>query len=164
MKDMNKTHIFLFTTLFIILIVIIILYMKKINKYDIERYLNIANFSNIFGTNSNNKTVYKPHNMPPRSNYENEFKIPNKEALETCQVQTLNTEQCYKSKFFECPIVNGSYLQCTNNYIPKPTQYNADCSNRTFDMVPYQWKISENCYYDKIGFDREKEFKKVKFV
>ena len=79
-------------------------------------------------------------------------------------VPTLNTEQCYKSRFYECPIVNGTYLQCTNNYIPKPTDYNADCGNRTFDMVPYPWKISENCYYNQIGFDRKKEFEKVKFV
>jgi hypothetical protein len=78
--------------------------------------------------------------------------------LNKCTVPTLNTEQCYKSRYYECPIVNGTYLQCTNNYIPKPKEYNADCGNRTFDMVPYPWKISENCYYNSIGFDREKEF------
>jgi hypothetical protein len=88
----------------------------------------------------------------------------NLKDLNKCTVPTLNTEQCYKSRYFECPIVNGSYLQCTNNYIPKPTEYNADCGNRTFDMVPYPWKISENCYYQQIGFDRNKEFEKVKFV
>ena len=85
-------------------------------------------------------------------------------SLNTCSVPTLNTEQCYKSRYFECPIVNGTHLQCTNNYIPKPTEYNADCGNRTFDMVPYPWKISENCYYNKIGFNRENSFDKVKFV
>jgi hypothetical protein len=84
--------------------------------------------------------------------------------LNSCQVPSLNTSQCYKSRYYECPIVNGSYLQCTNNYIPKPSEYNADCGNRTFEMVPYPWKISENCYYNKIGFNREKEFEKVKFV
>ena len=84
--------------------------------------------------------------------------------LSLCQVPNLNTEQCYKSKYFECPIVNGTYLQCTNNYIPKPKEYNADCSNRTFEMVPYPWKISENCYYNKINFDRIKEYNKVKFI
>ena len=78
--------------------------------------------------------------------------------LNSCQVPTLTTEQCYKSRFYECPIVNGSYLQCTNNYIPKPTEYNADCGNRTFDMVPYPWKISENCYYNKINFNRDEEY------
>jgi hypothetical protein len=83
-------------------------------------------------------------------------------ALNKCQVPTLTTDQCYKSRYFECPIVNGTLLQCTNNYIPKPTEYNADCGNRTFDMVPYPWKISENCYYNKIGFSRN-IFNKVKY-
>jgi hypothetical protein len=88
----------------------------------------------------------------------------NMRALKECQVPTLNTEQCYKSREYECPIVNGSYLQCTNNYIPKPNEYNADCGNRTFDMVPKPWKISENCYYNKIKFNREKEYGLVKFI
>jgi hypothetical protein len=92
----------------------------------------------------------------------NMYLIP--EQLNECQVPTLNTEQCYKSRNYECPIVNGSYLQCTNNYIPSPKHYNADCGNRTFDMVPYPWKISENCYYNKIGFDRNKKYDKVKYV
>jgi hypothetical protein len=82
----------------------------------------------------------------------------NMKALRECQVPTLNTEQCYKSREYECPIVNGSYLQCTNNYIPKPNEYNADCGNRTFDMVPKPWKISENCYYNKIKFNRDKKY------
>jgi hypothetical protein len=89
---------------------------------------------------------------------------PKIDNLTQCMVPTLNTEQCYKSRYYECPIVNGSYLQCTNNYIPKPSDYNADCGNRTFDMVPYPWKISENCYYNRIGFDRDKKFGKVKFT
>jgi len=92
----------------------------------------------------------------------NLYLIP--EQLNECQVPTLNTQQCYKSRNYECPIVNGSYLQCTNNYIPSPKHYNADCGNRTFDMVPYPWKISENCYYNKIGFDRNKKYDKVKYV
>lgn len=96
--------------------------------------------------------------------FENYYKPSNLNDLRTCQVPTLNTFQCYRSRYYECPIVNGSMLQCTNNYIPKPNEYNADCGNRTFDMVPYPWKISENCYYNKIGFDRKKEFDKVKFV
>jgi hypothetical protein len=31
-------------------------------------------------------------------------------------------------------------------------------------MVPKPWKISENCYYNKIGFNREKKYGKVKYV
>jgi hypothetical protein len=99
------------------------------------------------------------------NNFKNKLQNNNQlDILKKCQVPTLNTEQCYKSRNYECPIVNGSLLQCTNNYIPKPNEYNADCSNRTFEMVPYPWKISENCYYNKIGFNREKTYDKVKYV
>ena len=37
-------------------------------------------------------------------------------------------------------------------------KYNAPCENRTFEMTPYPWKISENCYYNKINFDRDKVY------
>jgi len=96
--------------------------------------------------------------------YNNNYKPTEINKLRKCQVPTLNTEQCYKSRYYECPIVNGSLLQCTNNYIPKPNEYNADCGNRTFDMTPYPWKISENCYYNKIGFDRNKEFNPIEYI
>lgn len=96
--------------------------------------------------------------------YNNHIDVVNQEALNTCQVPTLNTQQCYASRNYECPIVNGSYLQCTNNYIPKPNTFNSDCGNRTFDMVPYPQKISENCYYNKIGFDQNMVYDKVRFV
>jgi hypothetical protein len=85
----------------------------------------------------------------PKSEYEN---------LVESSVPTLNTYQCWLSKEFECPPKDGNYLQCTNNYIPKPKQKNCDCSNRTFEMCPFPYKISENEYYKKIGFNREKEF------
>ena len=96
-----------------------------------------------------------------QNNFKNPYKISNFEnkkikALKKCQVPTLNTEQCYKSNQYECPIVNGSYLQCTNNYLPKPTEFNAPCNNRTFEMTTPQEKISENCYYNQIGWNRDK--------
>ena len=131
----------------------------------------IVRTNNIHHINHINKNLIEPVN-PNMKKYldtndtNNTDNISPEEInnLESCQVPTLTTEQCYKSRFFECPIVNGSYLQCTNNYIPKPTQYNADCGNRTFDMVPPPWKISENCYYNKINFNRNKKYDKVKFV
>lgn len=92
----------------------------------------------------------------------NDFYLKNKDdiikqkALEKCQVPTLNTQQCYTSNQYECPIVNGSYLQCTNNYIPKPNEFNAPCNNRTFEMTKPSEKISENCYYNQIGWNRDK--------
>lgn len=83
------------------------------------------------------------------------------ERLINASVPTLNTYQCWLSKEFECPNKNGSYLQCTNNYIPQPTEKNCDCSNRTFEMCPYPYKISENKYYKEIGFDRKKKYGKL---
>jgi hypothetical protein len=123
-----------------IILVLLWLYFLYINKKKLETILEEANFSNKY-MDRNEENI-----------------------LNECQVPSLTTDQCYKSKFFECPIVNGTHLQCTNNYIPKPSEYNADCSNRTFEMVPYPWKISENCYYNKINFDREKEYGKVSFL
>ena len=122
----------------IMLLIIAIYLLTYMKKYNIEKIMENANFVNYYEKN-------------------------NLKALNECQVPTLNTEQCYKSREYECPIVNGTYLQCTNNYIPQPNYYNADCGNRTFDMVPYPWKISENCYYNKIGFNRDETYSKVKF-
>ncbi len=139
-------YYFIFVVLLLIILWIGLLQLRKNNIEIILEESGFTNYSN---------TVY---------NDQHEYTAANKEALKACQVPTLNTEQCYKSREFECPIVNGSYLQCTNNYIPKPSEYNADCGNRTFEMVPYPWKISENCYYDKIKFNRDKTYKKVRFV
>jgi hypothetical protein len=134
--------------------------IKRIDSQRMEGEIVDSQRMNYF-TDDNQKV-----NPDLLSNNEN-IKVDNEnqqKILSYCQVPTLNTEQCYKSKEFECPIINGTYLQCTNNYIPKPKQYNADCSNRTFEMVPQPWKISENCYYNKIGFNREKKYNKVRFI
>ena len=96
--------------------------------------------------------IQKNYKNPYKTNHFSNKKI---NALKKCQVPTLNTEQCYKSNQYECPIVNGSYLQCTNNYLPKPTEFNAPCNNRTFEMTQPQEKISENCYYNNIGWNRD---------
>lgn len=136
--------------IFVILLLIILwIGLLQLRKNNIEIVLEESGFTNYSDTIYNDQHEYTP---------------ANEDALKKCQVPTLNTEQCYKSREYECPIVNGSYLQCTNNYIPKPSEYNADCGNRTFEMVPPPWKISENCYYDKIKFNRDKTYKKVRFV
>jgi hypothetical protein len=148
--------------LFIFLIIVLILLFSVIRSKNIEKIHESIQKPIIFA--KQNKIIEEENNILLSNNYEN---LPiNSELinLSNCQVPSLNTEQCYKSRFYECPIVNGSHLQCTNNYIPQPTQYNADCGNRTFEMVPYPWKISENCYYNKINFDRNKKYDKVKFV
>ena len=71
---------------------------------------------------------------------------PNNNLLNYCNVPVLNTEQCFKSKFNKCPNTNGSYSQCTNNYIPSPDTFNALCENRTFEMADPFKRISDNCY------------------
>ncbi len=108
----------------------------------------------------------KEKNLLIKDTFSDAYNISNKEYKNLIEsgVPNLNTQQCWLSKEFECPSKNGSYLQCTNNYIPKPEQKNCDCSNRTFEMCPYPYKISENEYYKKIDFSREKEFPKVSYV
>lgn len=139
--------LFIVAILLILLIFIINNNVKKILEEEEEIFFNEntlkKNEKNYLNMNNKN---YLYENKNNNNNLMNNLK--------SCQVPSLNTEQCYKSRYFECPIVNGNYLQCTNNYIPKPKEYNSDCGNRTFEMVPYPWKISENCYYDKINFDR----------
>tara|TARA_B100000674_G_C37633822_1_gene820104 strand:+ start:427 stop:765 length:339 start_codon:yes stop_codon:yes gene_type:complete len=68
------------------------------------------------------------------------------DVLKMCQVPTLNMSQCYHNQFNKCPNINGSYDQCTNNYIPNPSEKNCPCMNRTFEMCPPPFKISEKCY------------------
>jgi len=148
---------FLLLIIFLIIIFLIFLHLNQKNNV-LEEIEHINNYANYINTNSN-----------INSNINSEFNIntdlkANLNILDESQVPNLSTDQCYKSRFFECPIVNGSFLQCTNNYVPKPKEYNADCGNRTFEMVPYPWKISENSYYNKINFNRDKVYGKVKFV
>jgi len=146
----------LFYILLYIVIITCLIYINQNNINSINEEMN--NFINdSINSNYINEEMNNYINNSTNSNHINNS-INN--ILNECQVQTLNSEQCYKSSFYECPIVNGNYLQCTNNYIPKPNQYNAKCNNRTFDMVPYPWKISENCYYNKINFNRDK-YKKI---
>ncbi len=76
-------------------------------------------------------------------NYNNNY---NKNKLIKCQVPSLTTSQCLLTQYNQCPQINGSYKQCTNNYIPNPSQKHCSCKNRTFEMCPYPFKISEKCY------------------
>lgn len=124
--SLSKSNII---ALLIILFVLIILYFFMINNKKIDNFMSIN---------------------PPNYNKMN-FK-----NLNSCQVPTLNSDKCYQSKYFECPVINGSFKQCTNNYIPQPKEGNCDCSNRTFDMCPYPFKLSEDCYYHKNKFNRDK--------
>jgi hypothetical protein len=68
-------------------------------------------------------------------------------AFRKSQVPTLNMQGCFNNRFYECNPYNGSYCQCTNNYLPSPNTGNCQCENRTFEMCPAPYKISEDKYY-----------------
>lgn len=84
--------------------------------------------------------------------------LPPEDAFVRCHVPTLNTQQCWQSRFFECPVINGSYQQCTNNYLPKSNgrtglpRETAPCETGRagFEMAPPTLKISEDCYYNTV--------------
>ena len=90
-------------------------------------------------------TIYIEYNHQniKEANIKNKSEI---NILKMCQVPTLSMEDCFKTEFNKCPKYNGSYDQCTNNYIPDPNQKNCPCDNRTFEMCPKPFKISEKCY------------------
>lgn len=75
--------------------------------------------------------------------------LSEEDAFVRCHVPTLNSQQCWQSRYFECPVTNGSYSQCTNNYIRLPRKDNAPCEvgRMGFEMAPPNIKLSENCYY-----------------
>lgn len=54
--------------------------------------------------------------------------------------------RCLLTEYNRCPKFDGSYKQCTNNYIPTPKYGNCPCHNRTFEMCPQKWKVAESVY------------------
>jgi len=125
--------------LFLILILIYFVFDSKNNKLKDKikfNNLTILNEENKVNKNEVNifvkKTNFKP--VMSKKHFFNNY----------CQVPSLNTEQCFKSKYNECSNINGSYSQCTNNIMPKNTH--ALCENRTFEMTSPEKKVSQNCY------------------
>lgn len=53
---------------------------------------------------------------------------------------------CLLTEYNRCPKFDGSYKQCTNNYIPQPQYGNCPCHNRAFEMCPQKWKVAANVY------------------
>ena len=123
--------------LYIIFFILILFYIILNNKND-----NIKNKIKLNELKKNIVIKTKSLNLSKSSDI---LKKP-KTVLNYCNVPVLNTEQCYKSKYYKCPNTDGSYTQCTNNYIPSPDNFNALCENRTFEMVDSDKRISENCY------------------
>lgn len=109
--------------LFLIPIIFIFIILSSIKKY------------------TNNKLL---DNTSEQSNY---FECQ-KNALLNCQIPTVSQKNCYLSKYYKCPKVNGTYLQCTNNYWSYDNV--CKCENRTFEMCPYPYKIDGVCYQKKL--------------
>ena len=81
------------------------------------------------------------------------------EKIETCEdkdcidkvwsaakMPDVGSLKCLLTEYNRCPKFDGSYKQCTNNYIPTPKFGNCPCHNRTFEMCPQKWKVAENVY------------------
>lgn len=87
--------------------------------------------------------------------------IDSSQFLKDSKIPTQNMEGCYLNKYEVCPDLNGSFVQCTNNFMPLPREDNCDCFNRTFEMCPSPYKISEKKYYNLIkNSDLKKEMPK----
>ncbi len=71
------------------------------------------------------------------------------EAIRTSQVPTLTSEQYYRLRFQQCNPYNGSYCQCTNNYIPLPTSGYCQPYNRGMEVCPYPYKVADALLYKK---------------
>lgn len=107
-----------------------------------------------------NNSKYKPQNIIKFRNnkifkYNKDFyiknnKLYNKKNFKECKVPTLNNFNCLLSTYNKCPPLNGSYCQCTNNYLPKSQTGRCKCNNRGFELCPNKYKISDKCYNLKL--------------
>jgi len=85
--------------------------------------------------------------------------MKNKMNLLKCQRPPTTQQNAWNSKVFLCPYTNGSRKQCTNNYIPTYEKENCDPMNRTYEMCPYPYQISEKCYYRKTPIPKKSNIK-----
>ena len=116
--------------------IFLILYILLDNRnLFIKNKLNYNNLKSNQINYENNKKYFKNKNYKPAN-----INIHNH-----CLVPTLNTEQCYKSKYNKCSDIDGNYSQCTNNNMPN--NLHGLCENRSFEMTSPENKISENCQY-----------------
>jgi hypothetical protein len=60
---------------------------------------------------------------------------------------TLPTSLYYKYRFQQCNPYNGSYCQCTNNYIPLPPVGYCQTNGWNEDVCPYQYRVKPSEMY-----------------
>lgn len=73
-----------------------------------------------------------------------------KQIMTKCRIPDVNQQLCYFTKDPLCPRYNGSYKQCTNNYLPPQNTPTCPCNNRTFRLCPLKYKVSQRCVNNKI--------------
>lgn len=123
--------------IYLIFLFLIILYLLIDNKNSKIKH-------NIDYNKLKNKIKFDNQNRKNKKSTLISLKKINNNYSTYCQVPTLNTEQCLKSKFNKCCNENGSFQQCTNNILP--TNFHALCENRAFEMAIPENKISQNCF------------------
>jgi hypothetical protein len=80
-----------------------------------------------------------------------------KKVWEASKMPNVGSLKCLLTEYNKCPKFDGSYKQCTNNYIPEPQYGNCPCHNRTFEMCPQKWKVAENVYEEGAAACKPKE-------
>ncbi len=147
MKMTITSYIFM-----MILAILLIIFLTKSLLSPMSHRMYFYHHSNAERQEDLEKKFLKNNLMVKEDNIEIETKpqiLSEEDAFVRCHVPTLNTQQCWQSRYFECPVTNGSYKQCTNNYIRLPKGGNAPCETGRagFEMAPPKMKLSENCYY-----------------
>lgn len=77
---------------------------------------------------------------------------------EECQSGALTSQQCWEQRVFKCPRYNGSYKQCTNNYVPEPRSNYCSCTGFR-DVCPWPYELNSTCFNKEVGNPIPKEFK-----
>jgi hypothetical protein len=168
---MKKNNMNIFIVFIFLIVIVVALYKafgdKMTHKYEIYHHSNLESQEDLekkfLKNNLNVKDVtnqasdanflgQEPDVNEVAGNIEIEAVtkvLSEEDAFVRCHVPTLNTQQCWQSRYFECPVTNGSYKQCTNNYVRLPKGGNAPCETGRagFEMAPPKLKLSENCYY-----------------
>jgi len=80
------------------------------------------------------------------------FQIYNKPCVknitQSCYNEPLRSDKCWATQVFPCPKYNGSYMQCTNNFIHPVNMTN--CQERSYEYAPKDERLSEKCVYQNV--------------
>ena len=139
-------YIVIFTVIIFVILINLQVYFKKIrpNKTDETPHRLTKTNQNILTVELKDKLKKQYEDMRIKKCVE--FKKPvSNEVLQKCQVGNMTQQQCFENEHYECPPLNGSYEQCTNNYIPQPKNNYCECHNRWFSLCPFPYKVSEKC-------------------